>query len=391
VRRPDGFTLIEMLISMAIMTLVVGAVFAVFNPTQGAFQTQPEVSDMQERLRVAVTGMASEIVMAGAGSYRGATKGSLLTVTAPIFPYRLGTLSADPKSGVFFRTDAMTAMYVTSDAPEATLAATMLSPSADITLSVAGSCPSGTGVCGFSTGDRALIFDGNGAVDTFTVTGTVPASNIIQHGSDVLSRAYPAGSQVARIAMNTFYLKTDTSTSTYQLVQFDGYQTESPLVDNVVALEFSYFGDPDPPVITNAVSNPEGPWTSYGPKPPLIGADNTADSWPAGENCAFTVSAGAHVPRLTDFGAGALVPLTQAQLTDGPWCPDAASPNRYDADLLRIRKVRVMIRVQVGQASMRGPSGTLFTRGGQAKEGARFVPDQQVVFDVAPRNVNLTR
>ena len=39
-------------------------------------------------------------------------------------------------------------------------------------------------------------------------TGYQTSKNIIQHGSDVLSRAYPAGSQVARIAMNTFYLKT---------------------------------------------------------------------------------------------------------------------------------------------------------------------------------------
>ena len=33
--------------------------------------------------------------------------------------------------------------------------------------------------------------------------------------------------------------------------------------------------------------------------------------------------------------------LTAGQLTDGPWCPNATSTNRFDADLLRIRKVRV--------------------------------------------------
>ena len=49
-----------------------------------------------------------------------------------------------------------------------------------------------------------------------------------------------------------------------------------------------------------------------------------------------------------------LVMLTAAQLTDGPWCPDAASANRYDADLLRIRKVRVTIRLQTGNAALRG-------------------------------------
>jgi hypothetical protein len=206
-----------------------------------------------------------------------------------------------------------------------------------------------------------------------------------------LSRAYTAGSRLAELAMHAFYLRTDTSSQTYQLMHFDGYQTDTPLVDNVVGLRFDYFGDPVPPAVLNDPSGSEGPWTSYGPKPPGLGTNNPFDSWPAGENCAFTVVNGVQTPRLTSLGAGSLVPLTQAQLTNGPWCPDLASPNRYDADLLRIRKIRVTLRVQTTSSALRGPTGTLFTRGGQAKDGARLVPDQEVRFDVTPRNVNLSR
>jgi hypothetical protein len=82
-------------------------------------------------------------------------------------------------------------------------------------------------------------------------------------------------------------------------------------------------------------------------------------------------------------------------LTDGPWCPDAASPNRYDADLLRIRKVRVGIRLQTGNASLRGllTSGpdALFIKPGTAISAAQTVVDQSIRFDISPRNLNLGR
>ena len=91
------------------------------------------------------------------------------------------------------------------------------------------------------------------------------------------------------------------------------------------------------------------------------------------------------------LGAGGSVPLTEAMLTDGPWCPDAMARDRFDADLLRIRRIRVKLRVQVAQESLRGPAGPLFARGGTFNGATRLVPDQQIQFDIAPRNMNLTR
>jgi hypothetical protein len=105
---------------------------------------------------------------------------------------------------------------------------------------------------------------------------------------------------------------------------------------------------------------------------------------------------GVQVPRLASLGAGSgLVKLTSAQLTDGPWCPDAASENRYDADLLRVRTVRVMIRLQTGNALLRASlasgRGALFANTGTARQAARMVPDLSIRFDVSPRNMNLSR
>jgi hypothetical protein len=50
-------------------------------------------------------------------------------------------------------------------------------------------------------------------------------------------------------------------------------------------------------------------------------------------------------------------------LVDGPWCPDAVNQNRWDADLLRIRRVAITIRVEAALSALRGPAGMLFTNG----------------------------
>ena len=59
--------------------------------------------------------------------------------------------------------------------------------------------------------------------------------------------------------------------------------------------------------------------------------------------------------------------------------------------MLRVRQIRITLRVQVANAVLRGPAGTLFRHGGTSRGGERYVPDQEVRFDVAPRNMNLGR
>ncbi len=111
----------------------------------------------------------------------------------------------------------------------------------------------------------------------------------------------------------------------------------------------------------------------------------------------MTVMAGQHEPRLATLGVpgSGLVRLTASDLTDGPWCPDAASPNRYDADLLRVRGIRVTLRVQTGSHQLRGAlaagEDALFARPGTSRGGYRLVPDQAIGFDVSPRNLNVGR
>lgn len=95
-----------------------------------------------------------------------------------------------------------------------------------------------------------------------------------------------------------------------RLMVYDGEQSAGPLIDHVVELQFSYF------------AGPSGP------------------------------------------------PMGEAELVDGPFL--GAPPNRFDADLLRVRRVRVTL--------------TLETPGARVGLDARL-QRRRVSFDVTPRNL----
>src|SRR5690606_38173442 len=166
---------------------------------------------------------------------------------------------------------------------------------------------------------------------------------------------------------------------TTQLTRYDGLATSLPVLDDVVGLSFEYFGVREPPAIAGV-----GPLrATYGPAPPDVGVDDPSDGWGPGENCTFTVIAGAHRSRLSALGDES-VPLAATMLTDGPWCPDAAAADRFDADLWRVRRVRVRLRLQAPVA-FRGPAGPFFLNSGTARTRLQ-VPDRAIRFDVELRN-----
>jgi prepilin-type N-terminal cleavage/methylation domain-containing protein len=391
----NGFTLVEMLIASAVMLTITAATFALVHPTQGIFKAQPEMADMQQRLRVGVDTIAKDLLMAGAGTGGGPGPGALFRYLPPVMPYRMGDRDSDPSANVYYRSDTITVFYVPVTTAQAIVRQALSANATDIEVDTPPNCPPNTPnrLCGFERGMRVLVFDVSGRWDAFNVTDVQPAARHLQFapGTNV---AYAPGVPITQVASHTYYLKTNAATDTYQLMHYDGEQTDLPLIDNVVALEFRYFGEPQPPALLEDLSLPDavGPFTTYGPKPPPIGVDDPADSWAVGENCVFTVVNGTHVPRLPALAAGnSQVSLPAGVLTDGPWCPDDSHPHRFDADLLRIRRISVTLRVQVALGSLRGPAGVLFAHGGTATSARRYVPDMEVTFDIAPRNMNLGR
>ncbi len=353
-----GFTLAELLVSTAIMLIVTGAVFGLMNPSQGTAQVQPEVADLQQRMRIGSDTMFKELVMAGAGPYQGSSTGTLIQFFAPILPRRVGNIN--PDAYTVARPDALTVSYIPNSYSQTTITDPMPNVSAELKVQDQHNCPQGQQLCGFTQGMEVIIFDTSGNFDVFTITEVQNSAGHLQHRGEDLTYPYQPGAQVTQIRSLTFYL----DRATRQLRQYDGAATDVPLVDNVVDLRFDYFGDPNPPL---------------SPKPA-----------PGIDNCLYDAAGNydAGMPTLAP-DEGSLASLPYEILNDGPWCGGGA--NRYDADLLRIRKVRVTLRMQVASETLRGSDRTLFMNPGGSVQGQKSVPDYTMRFDVSPRNLNLAR
>jgi type II secretory pathway pseudopilin PulG len=387
----SGFTIAELLIAVAVMLLVTAAVFAMLDPARGAFQAQPEVADLQQRLRVAADALASDLLMAGAGSSTGASTGSLCRFLPPILPYRTGLASPDPPGTS--RTDTLTVLYVPPSVAQTTVKAAVTTEATAIDVKAEPGCPAAGEGCGFSPGMLALLFDDSGAWDLVSVASVQGSTIGRRAGGRALSKAYGPGAQLVQVMVATYAVKTERSTGVPQLRRYDGDQTDLPLVDHIVGLGLEYLGDPRPPTLDATVTDQRGPLTTYGPRPPPLGAAGEGTGYPAGENCVFKVEAGLQVPRLPVLGGGSsgLVVLPPSMFADGPWCPGLTAANRYDADLLRIRQVRVFLRAEAGPDSLRGRDPRLFLNPGTSTNVQRWVHDQEIRFDMAPRNLNLAR
>ncbi len=397
--REAGFSLLEITVALALTLFVIATAFVLLRDGSAALAALPETADAHQRLRVAVDALSGTLLMAGAGPFLGSGPGPLHMFLAPVLPFRRGVTGNNSAS--IYSADTMTVLYVPGTAVQTTTRAPVGGTTAALRVNAAG-CPTdpeGTrsALCGIEPGMHLLIVDEAGRYDVFaviSVDGDTAQLTVSGPGASAAS-IHPAGSNVVQIVERTFALRIDSAGSAPQLVSYEGPDSPGvPVVDNVVALKFEYFGEARPPHLRGPVDDPAGQWTTYGPRPPPAGVKWTA--YPEGENCVFAVDAnGKHVPRLPVLGDASnppgLVKLNEVDLTDGPWCPDAVSSERFDADLLRIRSVAVTIRLQAGLDALRGPAGTLFFNAGTATSASRWVPDQEVRFEVAPRNLNLGR
>jgi hypothetical protein len=357
-----GYSILELLVSTAIMMTVTGAIFSLMNPAQGSAQAQPEVADMQQRMRVGTETLVKELMMAGAGPYQGPVTGTLVNFFAPVFPRRIGRL--DPDASTVFKDDTITLSYIPNSYSQTTISQAMPNVSAELKVTPQPNCPaSGDALCGFTDGMDVIIFDQSGNFDLFTITKVQDDAAHLQHRSqEDLSKPYDVGASVTQIVSNTFYLNRVTN----QLMRYNGgadATSDIALVDNVVDLKFEYYGDPLPPKL---------------PKPP------------AGEaNCLYDAAGNyLNLPTLAPDD-GSLAALPGAMLKDGPMCGGGA--NQFDVDLLRVRKVKVTLRVQAALSSMRATDTALFMKPGTAAGGDRYLPDYRLSFDISPRNLNLSR
>lgn len=394
-RHAGGFTVVELMAATALALVVCGTVLALLDAVRRTAASNAEVNELQQRLRAAIHLVADELVNAGAGPDRTPLAGPLGFVLPPVVPYRRGQVADDAQAGVAFRSDVLSVAYVAGSPAQAEVAAAAdLGGVLQVELRPNCGALAPVDVCGFVKDMRVVLFEASGAHDLLTVEDVTGANAQLSY-QGALSSTYASGTAIlAHVAVHTYARRPDPATGVPQLTHYDGFLTERAAVDHVVGLQFEYFGEANAPRLLPGAEPgvTRGPWTTYGLAPPPIGVDDPSTAWPEGENCVFAVVDGQHVPRLGALGLpGELVPLEAGLLSDGPWCPDANASRRFDADLLRVRRVRIRVRAEVAPRAMRAAAGAFFARAGVASAGMQQSPDQEAVLDLVPRNLATRR
>lgn len=377
-----GFSIVELLVASALTIGVAAVVFAAVASSESTFAVQTEAADVQQRLRVAVTALRLDLEATGAGPTVGPYAGSLAGALAAVLPYEIGSAPGTP------RRDVLTLIAVPQTFAQTTLAQPFTAGSTATVVQLEPGCPLGSEACGLAPGMNVVVFDGSGAFDLFRVR-SVSGLTVSLEASDVRSgHVYLPGSAIVEIQVHTFLRETD-SEGVGRLVRRSGIGGSAvPVADHVVGLEFDLLADPLPPRIVPAPA--ERPQTTYGLRPPP-GTEQLPGHRP-GENCLFSYVEGIHVSRLSALAAdeGSLTTLRESQLADGPWCPDSLHPLRFDADLLRVRRVSLRLRVESALDALRGQAASLFARPGTNQDVRRSLPDVEASLSVSPLNLLLS-
>ena len=354
--RDAGFSLVEVVMATALTMSVTGAVVSLATPAGKLSPALPEAVDLQQRARVIENVLVQELARAGAGLSAGPRSGALVESFAPVVPRRMGLLQADAFTAA--RADAITIRYVPDTVAQTTVTVFTASAPSYLTTTQMPGCPSAA-LCGLAAGSDLFIFDKLGHASTFTVQQLQAPTAVLDAHDVSATHAFQPGDAVAEAVSRTYYF----DPAQRQLRQYDGNQSDVPVVDGVVGVTFSYFGDPNPPLA---------------PQPSL----GTA-------NCLYD-AAGQLDPALSVLPSSghALVALPLSMFADGPWC--GAGGARFDADLLRVRSIHVNVRVEATQSSFRA-QGADFAHPGLSTDAWRALPDVRLSFDVAPRNLNLRR
>ena len=161
-----GFSLTELLVAMAIALLVSSTVFALLDPAGGAFQTQPEGADVQQRLRASSDALYRDLLAAGREPSLVSGPAAIGARSAAVFPMRIGRRGPDAPGT--FSGDRVSLWHVSPSSAQATLASPLTSADGSTTITSGPGCTDEDGTCGFRSGMTVAAFGPSGAWDLVT-------------------------------------------------------------------------------------------------------------------------------------------------------------------------------------------------------------------------------
>jgi len=213
-----GFSLVELLIAMAIFTTTAGALLSLVVAGQSIARLQPEAADLQQRARIATQVLATELARAGAGIDAGPWAGTLAG--------RVPVISSPVDGG-------MTIWYVSGPGAQGTLAASLEPDAVGAVIAVDPGCAASG--CGFADDTTAVLFDDHGCHDLARIEAA--AATVLTLRAATRSCAYAAGAAIAQGEVRTYRV----DPAARQLVRRDEATGLSvPLVDNVASMTVEY-------------------------------------------------------------------------------------------------------------------------------------------------------
>ncbi len=370
-RGEMGVTLVELLVAVTLLSLALATVAVLATAVLAGFEADPAAADEQQRVRSGVNALVDDVQRAGSGFMQAPDDGP---------GAGLPSLLPDAVSGgpwvVRAVPHALTTVQGRRGAAHATLRTPATAGDQWLQLGRPAYCSAVSVTCGFAPGDDVMIFDAHGRFAIAAIRQVVPPLDL--ELTAPLAESWRAGASVSSIVAHGYGLRPDPVTSLGQLVRSLAAGPASPVIDFVTRFDIDWHAAVGVPVLRVA---PDGTLedATAGPRPPMPGVVSET-AWPAGENCAYTRdAAGAPAWR---GGAG---PASLGAFDDGPWCPSAAAPSRWDVDLARVARVTVTLGVAVASARLRPPLSVLR---GAGNGSARVVPDLVVVTDLIPGRRN---
>jgi prepilin-type N-terminal cleavage/methylation domain-containing protein len=209
--HPEGFTLVELLIAVAIAGVVISAGFGVYLTQHEGWIIQEQITDMQQNARVAMHELETRIRMAGYGLPGG---------IQPIY-----AANTNP--------DTITVVSQNEFECEATIEHAMPQPSSELRCD-------GHDVSCFKEDTWAYIYDP--FADTgefFYITQVQVSSSYILHNISPLSRCYPQRSIVTMVDLHKFYIDTTDTNHPNLMVQREGNQSYI-YAEDIEDLQFRY-------------------------------------------------------------------------------------------------------------------------------------------------------
>jgi prepilin-type N-terminal cleavage/methylation domain-containing protein len=241
-----GFSLVELLVALAVCAVLSAAVAGVVPSARAAFDAAPAALDLQQRGRTGVDVLAAAI--------RSAAFASMVPAVIPLSP-----IAASGET-------AFEALYVVAPVPNASqgvLDRDQPGAHGVLTLAAGPGCPAVRDVCGFTPGAVAAIADGSGRFDVFTVASTnIPRGEIT--ALLAFPSAYPAGSLVVEVDAHDFRLA-DQGDGSRALVRETAGGATQPIVDHVTAMGVELWRGA-PPILLSTGDLDDGPFLAGGPE-----------------------------------------------------------------------------------------------------------------------------